>query len=238
MLDINKLYRDGFDTFILDKLYIKRLWSLVKKEDWVNLDDYKGISIKTIPSWMAPKGGDEYKSPTKYKRVFDDLILEKKYNGNLDICYDIEINKIEMWDGSDDKDYYHSHTKLDGDFFILIYLSDFDKWDENNGGGISFGVRDLTKDDDWLYSNMESEYIEGKEEKTFYPDNGRIVYGNNLNPRQVHRPKRLTEEAKEIGVKRITFLITINLVVNKETANSIYKKTPLINDKDEVVGSI
>jgi len=214
MLDVNKLYKDGFDTFILDKIYVKRLWNLVKKEEWVDVDQSDGNTIKSMPKWMESIDEDDYKSPKKYKRLFEDLILEKQYNGNLNSYYDLKVNEVQMWDGVEEEDNYHWDGNVNGDMFMLIYLSDFDEWDGKYGGGISCGVRDLINGKDWIDSNLDQEYIKVKEEeKTFYPDNGRIVFGNNLNPRQVHRPIPLTKEAKELGIKRITLLVTINLEI-------------------------
>jgi hypothetical protein len=45
-----------------------------------------------------------------------------------------------------------------------------------------------------------------------YPDNGRIVIGDNRNPLQLHRTQHYSEQALIDKIDRITFLVTMKLI--------------------------
>lgn len=228
MLNLNNLYKNGFDTFFIDEELKKKLWFIVNTEKWRKptfdiskmYDETDGY-YKKIPEWMDidlsnyPVNNNEQedflqrewdkKRPKIYKHYFNKIMKEKQYNGNLDMFYDFDIKSIQLWDGVGSEKYHWDGPGND-DIFFLIYLSDFKKWDPKYGGGISVGVRELTDNRNWINDMDNIETL-----ATVYPDDGRIVFGNNMSPRFVHKPILLTKEANDLDLSRITFLITIKL---------------------------
>ena len=97
------------------------------------------------------------------------------------------------------------------DIFFLIYLSDFekDKWDSKDGGGIAVGIRELEIGKHWSNESPNDNEVDLLRE--IQPENGRIVYGNNMNPRFVHKPIKMSDDANNKNINRYTFLVTIKL---------------------------
>lgn len=230
MLDLNRLYSNGCDSFIIDQVYLKRLQKLISNEEWVQLEQSKNNTIKSAPKWILDntsqlldnqqnisfKEGDPSNCSefTSYKRIFELMLSENKYNGYLDTHYDLKVNTIQIWDGVEEHPDFHWDGKVNGDLFWLIYLSDHDLWDENLGGGIQCGKRVLTSDDNWELNNLKEEQVFDIE--TFWPDNGRIVICNNLNPTQIHKPLSLSDHAKSLDTKRVTMLVSIKSIPKKQ----------------------
>lgn len=225
MLNIDKLYSEGYDSFLLDDIYIKRLEKLIMNETWVELDISESNTIKSAPKWILdstivdkskngltsfkegnPSMAQEFKT---YKRLFELMLSENKYNGHLNTYYDMRVNTIQLWDGVEEHPDFHWDGKVNGDMFWLIYLSDRENWDQELGGGFMCGTRTLSDKASWEGDNMNVDNVNDIE--TFWPDNGRIVFCNNLNPKQIHRPIALSQKAKELNEKRITFLVSIKL---------------------------
>lgn len=229
MLKINKLYETGFDTFIIEKVFLKQIEKLVEKETWIELEQTNTNTIKAAPKWMYDNvdtsmdnsGNQTYSEGNhehceefkKYKNIFTQMLKSTKYNGFLHMHYTLEINTIQLWDGVEEHPLLHWDGKVNGDLFFLLYLSDHDTWDKELGGGLMGGTRELSDKPSWETDNLKEEDL--KESEIFYPDNGRIVYGNNTNPRQIHKPIAISKKGKEENVRRTTFLVTIKLVPKK-----------------------
>lgn len=210
-MNINNFFDYGFETSILDKNFLMKFKTLISLEEWTEIFD--GEFFVKIPKWMKNFVDNKNKInkyctinkeiPKIYHIIFNNIIKDSKNICYLDSFYDLEIKNIQLWNGVTDNK-YHWDGPGNQDIFLLLYLSDFDEWNPSNGGGIKVGIRDLPNNQNWSTISNENDI---KEISTIYPDNGRFVLGNNMNPKFVHKPFLLNDNS----LNRYTFLITIKL---------------------------
>lgn len=142
--------------------------------------------------------------PRVYDRFFDGLIRQDAFFQALKSLFRLEMTGIQLWDGVG-APYWHWDGPGNGDLYMLLYLTDHLDWPESYGGGLRLGVRELSPG--WLAQVNEAAVTVIDEVK---PSRGTLVVSDNRNPRIVHCPERLTDEAIARGERRLTFLVTFS----------------------------
>lgn len=140
--------------------------------------------------------------PRAYDRFFDDLVRRDAFFQVMKTLFRLEITDIQLWDGVG-APYWHWDGPGNGDIYMLLYLTDHDEWPASYGGTLKLGVRELTPG--WL-AHVDEAAVQVVDE--IRPSRGTMVISDNRNPRVVHHPVRLTDEAIASGVRRLTFLVT------------------------------
>lgn len=228
MFDINCLYKNGVTSFKLRQQHLERLSGYINKESWVkNIGQNDKVfpcdDLLAIPLWayngfnsidFSQSFSNEYEKesyikktlssgvPKKYLDYFSIIFNSPIYNGNLPGLYnsEIKVSSVSLWNGVSDFNWHWDGPGND-DIYALIYLSDYEKWPEEFGAGLEYGMASMS----------EQGYKDVEKKGVFYPDNGRIVIGENRNPLWVHRTQHYSQEALNNKINRFTFLVTMRL---------------------------
>lgn len=221
-LNLNALYRTGLTSCLLKEEFALMLRNYIDQEQW-SVCDEEGF---LIPNWMLK--GFQALSPTNnpvsefekekilqnnikrftpecYFKFFQTIFNSPLYNAGLDKLHNskLEVNSIELWNGvGSGNNHWHWDGPGNADVYALVYLTDYQSWPQEFGGGFKYGVADRLAQQDG-YHNVH-------EIGVFCPDNGRIVLGDNRNPLWVHKTIPLTQEAPE-KINRFTFLVSLTL---------------------------
>jgi hypothetical protein len=209
-------------SVFLKKQHLDRLDNFIELETWIKNDE-NDKEVLSVPKWMSQAFNNidiesdisefekEFKMqqsikqyrPKHYFEFFKIIFNSPLYNSGICKLHNstFEISSIELWNGVSD---FHWHWDGPGndDIYALVYLSDYKEWPRVFGAGLEYGVAQLSKQG---YKNIERKGV-------FYPDNGRIVIGDNRNPLQLHRTQHYSEQALIDKIDRITFLVTMKLI--------------------------
>jgi hypothetical protein len=224
---INNLYTHGVSSFFLKEQRIKVLEKMIKQEHWINNKHLsKNDEILCAPDWMhqanktAMSKTDALKNPyekeriskqtikgfmpVKYYDYFTSVFNTHQYNCGLGALHysAIEVVSVALWNGVGDFNWHWDGPGND-DLYALVYLSDYQEWPQEFGAGLEYGTAQMSESKQG-YQNIEQKGV-------FYPDNGRIVIGENRNPLWVHRTQHYSEQALKDKINRFTFLVTMKL---------------------------
>jgi len=224
---LNHFFEKGYITRKLPPNWINALERIVKTDgcEWLSREPDGEEQVFRVPAWSSP--GDELlkscdgrnfaslqqketdlatacatRRPVVYDRFFEHLLRQDGYFLELGQLFRLEVRTIQLWDGVG-APYWHWDGPGNGDIYLLLYLTDHEDWPAFYGGSLKLGVRDLKPG--WL-SRVSDESVTLIDE--ILPSHGTLVISDNRNPRIVHCPVRLSQEAIEYGVSRYTFLVT------------------------------
>ncbi|MEL0583921.1 MAG: hypothetical protein AAES65_03420 [Candidatus Thiodiazotropha sp. (ex. Lucinoma kazani)] len=228
--DLNHFFGKGYLVRKLPANWIGALERIVKTDgcEWLSCPPNADEQVFRAPAWSLPsddllKDGDDNnfaslqrketdlaeacaaRRPAIYDRFFERLLRQDEFFQKMGQLFRLKIQTIQLWDGVG-APYWHWDGPGNGDLYLLLYLTDHDDWPESHGGGLKLGVRDLTPG--WL-ARVPRESVTLIDE--IQPSRGTMAISDNRNPRIVHCPVRLTGQAVDEGVCRLTFLVTFKV---------------------------
>ncbi|KDM90925.1 hypothetical protein [Photobacterium galatheae] len=124
--------------------------------------------------------------------------------------HDFVMKFADLWDGSEGCA-WHSDAIEGGAFVVLIYLTDYDDWDDALGGQFEYGKVPYRDGDNCLihYVDRADEIVSNG---IVSPANGTMVVVNNHNHFMAHRCFQLTRPEE----KRITITLGFDLKVKDD----------------------
>lgn len=237
--NINNFYNQGIGSFLLKKIHSDMLIDALKEEVWVENDGNKNVfcsdnEFLSLPDWMYKAHDTSTNTDTNTdtdtdtntdpylnehekeftikqniknltpKIYFDyfSILFNSPYILGIDKLFHskITVNSIALWNGVGDFNWHWDGPGND-DIYALVYLSDYKKWPRKFGAGLEYGTAQMSEQG---YKNI-------KQKGVLYPDNGRIIIGENRNPLWVHRTQHYSEQALNDKINRFTFLVTMKL---------------------------
>ncbi|MCG7870991.1 MAG: hypothetical protein JAZ11_02685 [Candidatus Thiodiazotropha lotti] len=227
---LNQFFNKGYLTQKLPANWIAALDRILKTDgcEWHTCLPNVDEQVFRVPMWSYPDQSliDEGSSdnfaqlqqkesdlanncatrrPVIYDRFFERLLRQDGFFQELGRLFRLKIQTIQLWDGVG-APYWHWDGPGNGDLYLLLYLTDHNNWPESYGGSLKLGVRDLTHG--WL-ARVPEESVTLIDE--IPPSRGTMVISDNRNPRIVHCPVRLSDQAIKEGVRRLTFLVTFKV---------------------------
>ncbi|MBI6882891.1 hypothetical protein [Pseudomonas putida] len=197
-LDLTRIYNSGHDAIALPRDHYELLKDCVQGLEWA--PDPDGIYAR-IPSYTLANPSmvseDKFKqesflnshslitSPAPLRHRVEQLLSDERIMGNWLIAHTSVLRFISVWDGAEDLP-WHWDGPSGADFFFLIYLNEKMGWNDENGGHLSTGRRDLAGN----YLHVDSEEVEHL--ATMAPASRTLVCCNNQNPSFVHKVSPLS----------------------------------------------
>lgn len=198
---------------------------MIKRECWVdNENPSKNNEILSAPGWlhkarridiskrealknphekeMINKQNIKHFISVKYADYLSIVSNDRYYDWGMDTLHysATEVVSVALWNGVG---YFNWHWDGLGsdDFYALIYLLDYKEWTKRFGAGLEYGTAQMSEQG---YKNIS-------QKGAFYPDNGRIIFGENRNSLWVHRTQNYSEKALNDRINRFTFLVAMKL---------------------------
>ena len=162
---VEDYFNKGYHVTSLPDELTEKFWQTTKTIEWkIAIGDY---SLK-FPEQLDLPVYKELAIDVSNLPVFDVLKLLKK---------NIIPMKSYIWNGAEDIT-WHSDSNRGADITVFCYFTDI-KWNKSFGGTVQFG-----------------QYLNGKivEHEEVMPENGTLVIFNNINPLNLHRVKKLTQD--------------------------------------------
>jgi len=187
-------FKNGFYHYFLKESQGISLRKIIDNEKWSNtLVEKDKFEAFQFTEWSV-----NVDKNTKYEIDINQVpsIYIAQIEGCLvDLIQYLDIKSVSAWNGASSF-YWHWDGPMNGDIFALIYLTDYKKWPKEYGAGFKTGILDSNTD-------------QVQETGVFYPDNGRVIIGNNLNQNLVHKVIPYSSDAFDSRVNRFTILVSL-----------------------------
>lgn len=138
------------------------------------------------------------------KFALSQVLLHEQLDA-IKASHDFEIQFADIWNGSEGCA-WHCDAIEGGSFLLLVYLTDYDEWDDSHGGQLEFG-KITPKFGDGYFIDYEGRIGDIVSYGMVRPENGTFVVVNNHNQFMTHRCFKMTNPDQ----KRITLTMGFDL---------------------------
>ncbi|MCY9861045.1 hypothetical protein OTK49_00620 [Vibrio coralliirubri] len=145
----------------------------------------------------------------KIKFALSQVLLHEQFDA-IKASHDFEIQFADIWNGSEGCA-WHCDAIEGGAFLLLVYLTDYDEWDDSFGGQLEYG-KITPAFGDGYFIDYEARSGDIESYGMVRPENGTFVVVNNHNQFMTHRCFKMTNKEH----KRITLTMGFDLKVKAD----------------------
>lgn len=180
----------------LRQLLMREKWkedlcSHVFMPDWVPevvLDGSQADREATAAAAMAAS------LPIHYKRLIEALVAQSPIAAALGSVGKLSVSHASVWNGVEHLG-WHWDGYDEGDFILITYLTDEECWPDDLGGSIHVGID--------MQESLDLDFRPDRDVRELavvFPEHGRSIWLNNLNPFFVHRTTPLKRQVNRFTV--------------------------------------